>query len=410
MHIHEQPEAPDESSESLLSTEELRSAYRDIDALRAVNTHLSMNRTKFQLMQQFLLRVMPAFVREKLEPVERLDLPDLERIGIDPKTFTPLVGLGAFNLEKVRSGSANFDSLHEAGIGHVVLMEDRDPDFFLNHTEFDEAALVPMNRHKKWIDRWTHGDLKHLVEGLHESGVKALVGFWSNTGNRLLNPFIAQNWEALRPVIPSSDDFNPLCFVRDKAGSDMCFADYVTTQFEKLHRDFGFDGLFLGDGLMGYRAFMDPYGPYDARETIPLWTDFFKRIHAGLKSTDPTMELWAYDCMGNGSKLARRNGVDLAAIAPCLDRYVFQAYGNDAWGSDYMSLPGYGLARDREQIQDLPEELSAKTVYTIGLNDEVEGWHSQGDVVRAKHKALRSQAKAGTLGVWSDNLVLHLAA
>src|SRR5690606_2982498 len=149
---------------------------------------------------------------------------------------------------------------------------------------------------------------------------------------------------------PTSDDLNPLSFVTDADGKRMPFVDYVVKQYQQLDKDFGFDGLFLGDGLMGFRSFLDPYGPYDFSDKQYVWTDFYRRMYEGLKKIDEDDTLWAYDCMANGPAAARKNGVALSVLSKYIDNYIFQSYGNDAWGRDYMRLPGYTVDRDAEHI------------------------------------------------------------
>ena len=152
---------------------------------------------------------------------------------------------------------------------------------------------------------------------------------------------------------------------------------------------------------MGFRSFIDNNAPYDASSLTPAVTDFYRRLHQGIHGIDTNDTLWAYDCMGNGSVRAKRNGVDLNAMADHIDTYVFQGYGADAWGSRYMGLDGYDTKRDQDQIASLPENLKAKTIYTIGLGDRVEGWHGTAESVKEKHSALSPHAHKGALGVWS---------
>jgi len=156
---------------------------------------------------------------------------------------------------------------------------------------------------------------------------------------------------------------------------------------------------------MGFRAFLDFDGPYQAADFRHLWTDFYKRINKGVKSADANDMLWAYDCMANGTARARTNGLDLEGVAPFIDNYIFQSYSNDAWGGGYMNLPGYNLERDRAEIASLPPALKAKTRYSVGLGDSVEGWYGKKQAIRDKHGAMRDHAGKGTLGVWSNELI-----
>lgn len=329
-------------------------------------------------------------------------------MDIPKGSLAPLVDLGAFDLKRLREGTLKLSRLKEQGINEIVLMEDRAPIFFLNYNGYNAGEKVPLNRHMDTGANWTMADLKKLVDGLHENGIKVVIGFWGNAKNWENNPFIRQNWDALKPVIPISDDINPLCFVTDENGKQITFAQYIAQQYNKLNRDFNFDGLFLGDGLMGYRAFLDPYGPYDFSDASHLWTDFYRRVYEGVKGADEGDSLWAYDCLGKGGSNASSHGLDLREIAPYLDNYVAQTYGSDAWGENYMALPGYNLERDTKEISDLPPGIKAKTRYTMGIGDSVEGWAGTTESVRSKHKALSPHAKKGTLGVWSNGMVRKL--
>jgi hypothetical protein len=352
--------------------------------------------------------MVPGFIKTKVKKPENLTFDNLDEAGIDKKTFSPLVDLGAFDLQKIRDGNADFSKLAEEGVKEIVLMEDRDPMFYLNYNGYDPRKEVPLNRHGAKNERWLMEDMKKLIELLHKAGIKVVMGFWGNSGNHEGNAFINRNWENLKPVIPLSDDINPLSFVKDNEDHEMPFADYVVRQYAKIKRDFHVDGLFLGDGLMGYRSFLDSQGPYDLEDTAPLWTDFYRRIHKGIKEQGDNDTLWAYDCMGNGTEKILRNGVDLKALAPHIDNYIFQAYGSDAWGKNYMRLPGYDLQRDTREASTLPPSLKVKTRYTVGLGDSVEGWIGRRADIKAKHALLERNAHKGTLGVWSNEIVRRL--
>lgn len=410
------PEAP----EGVLHPNLLKELYKEVQSLQFAYGTLGKVRTRASLLPGFTLRTAPNYLRHQFHALLRKHLPpsifaresfsfeNLEALGIDMTSFNPLVDLGSFDLQQLRAGKLDAKKLADAGMKTVTIMEDRAPMFYLNHQEFNESEPVPLNRHGNTEDVWTHTDLEHLIDMLHLAGIRVNIGFWGNMKDHEQNPFVHKNWGAVMPVIPSSDDLNPLSFVRDEQERSIPFADYIVNQFVKLRRDFGVDGLFLGDGLMGFRSFLDPNGPYDSSNVAPLWTDFYKRISLGIKKADPQAELWAYDCMGNGTNEARKNGVDLAAIEPHIDRYVFQSYGNDAWGGRYMKLPGHDLQRDKDQLTSLPDALKKKTLYTIGLGDKIEGWHGNSKNIKAKNEALKDDAKAGTLGVWSTHTIREL--
>ncbi len=398
--------------EQLLSVEQLEQEYDKITSAREVYGQVYTTRKKIFALLRFLGSVAPNVAISKVKSMlglhEKIDTHTLETAGIPMETNAALVDLGAFDLNRLRQNQLDLSPLKEKGIKEVVLMEDRAPQFFLNYRHYDPGGNVPLNRHGDPKQKWQMQDMKMLIDSMHAQGIKVIIGFWGNTQDHKKNEFVERNWSTLKPVIPISDDINPLSFVRNEKGEKVPFAQYVGDQYKKLKTDFQVDGLFLGDGLMGYRAFMDPHGPYNFSEHTRVWTDFYQRVQAGVKQAGREDTLWAYDCMANGTNEARRNGVDLAGITPHIDNYVFQSYGNDAWGKNFMRVPGYSLSRDQAELSTLPGNLKQKTRYPIGLGDEVEGWKGNMKDVREKHQALRSDARKGTLGVWSTELVQTL--
>ncbi len=388
--------------------ETLRQEYRRIDQLRQSTAITAQTRDRVNKELDLMLRMAPNYLKMQMAAAPDHQLEEVEQLGMKMENFSPLVDLSAFDLDKLRAGTLNLDALKQRGIRELVLMEDRDPQFFLNYRGFNGGQTVPLNRHGSKQEVWTQADLKLLTQKIHQSGMKVTIGFWGNIENAANNEFLKRNWNQVHPVIPGSTDMNPLALIKDENNREMPFADYIVNQYKKLNRDFQFDGLFLGDGLMGYRDFKDPNAPYDFSSTAPLWTDFYKRIHQGVHSVTPDSKLWAYDVMGKGTADARKNGVDLGALTPHLDSFIFQAYGSDAWGKDYMALPGYDLARDQKAISELPPELQAKTKYSVAFGDAVEGWHASAASNLAKHQALKSHAQQGGLGVWSNQVIRRL--
>lgn len=392
-----------------LSIEELQKSYSNLENLRATTAISSETRQDIFKQLNQALQFAPNFLQMKLKSAEQHNLDTVEQLGIKMNTFAPLIDLSAFDLTKLRTGRLNLDLLKQRGIKEMVLMEDRDPQFFLNYQEYNPNQTVPLNRHGNPDEKWTMNDLKKLTEQLHQVGIKVTIGFWGNAENAGNNEFIKKNWQQLHPMIPGSSDINPLAMVQNAEGKTISFAEYIVEQYQKLHRDFGFDGLFLGDGLMGYRDFKDPQSPADFSSTAPLWTDFYQKIHSGVHHINPGGKLWAYDVMGKSGPEALQHGIDQQALAPYLDTYVFQAYGSDAWGQDYMKLPGYNLSRDQKAISEIPPALAAKTKYTMAFGDQVEGWHSSKSSIKEKHQALAAHAKQGSFGVWSNQIIRNLA-
>lgn len=385
--------------------EQLAKEYQQVDTLKKSTEIIAGTRSQIQKVIDFVMRVIPNYIKQMLNKGPEHDLDEVEKLGVKMDTFSPLVDLSAFDLKKLRSGQLNLEKLKEKGLKEIVLMEDRDPLFFLNYKDFSPNSPVPLDRHGRPPQDWTMADLRKFTEMAHQAGLKVTIGFWGNAKNAEKNPFIKKNWEALKPVIPGSDDLNPLSIVKDQDGKPMPFADYILKQYGQLVKDFHFDGLFLGDGLMGYRSFQDSEAPYDFSSTSKLWTDFYRRLYLGVHQITPEGKLWAYDVMGKGNTKAIKHGIDLKAISPYLDTYIFQAYGSDAWGQDYMKLPGYDLTRDKQEISDLPPELAAKTKYTLAFGDKVEGWSVKSKTIQEKHQAINSYAKLGSFGVWSNQAI-----
>ena len=391
--------------EKLIPPEQLPALYEQVKLRRDAYQTVAGTRNNIRKIVGFLWQAGPYMLKTAVSSKEDISYQVLDEAGVERGKMTALVDLSAFDLKRFRADDLDLGILAKNGINEVVLMEDRDPQFFLNYDGFKDDKVVPLNRHGRKEDQWTMADLKKLVGKLQDEKIKVVIGFWGNTGGKDGNEFIKRNWDSLSPMIPSSDDINPLSMVKDQTGKEMSCADYIVKQYQQLESDFGFDGLFLGDGLMGFRSFLDPNGDYNTSDFNQLWTDFYHRVYEGVKKTGPEKTLWAYDCMGNGSILARNNGLHLSGIAKYIDNYIFQSYSNDAWGSGYMNLPGYNLARDKAQITDLPDELKLKTRYSVGIGDNVEGWAGKAKDIRDKQTQIGAEAKKGTLGVLSNGLV-----
>lgn len=408
-----------------LPMEVLRPEYEKLRQEPNLGHTLAASRIKVNRIANFGIQIAPGVISTKMEDHKDLTIEDLEAAGIQMGTFTPMVDLTAFNVRLLRTGGINLKNLSEKGIKEIVIMEDRDPQMGLNYNGYKADEVVPLSRHAKDENHkaWKMEDLKDLVEQLREANIRVIIGFWLNAGNADKNEFIRKNWATVKPVIESSDDLNPLSIVNDQQGKEMPFADYIVRQYEKLEKDFGFSGLYLGDGAMGYRSFLEPEQPNDFSATKHLWTDFFKRIHQGVKAIDPNDTLWAYDCLGKGPKDALRHGVDVKAILPYLDGgYAFQSYSRSAWGDNFMNLPGYTAERDQAQIQDLSGDVGynkgennnlvpphlAHVKYTVNIKDNVEGWHSNKQIVAADQKTLGPNAPGGTVGIWSNAIVSQM--
>jgi hypothetical protein len=147
-------------------------------------------------------------------------------------------------------------------------MEDRHPDFFLSYDRFNSELYVRLNRHGPYNDTHyypTQRDMKLFVNSLHDYGINILYGLWIHENRWILrrHPETLLTNRAGQQLHNSnlSADFNPL--VELKADSDYGikngdkFVDYACKQYSKLAEDFGFNGLFIGDGGMGFRIFGD---------------------------------------------------------------------------------------------------------------------------------------------------------
>ena len=152
------------------------------------------------------------------------------------------------------------------GIEFVVLMEDRQPDFFLKYDTYNAESFVRLNRHGPYNNNRyypTQNDLKLFVQAFHDAGIAIHYGFWVHE-NRWINKrhpeLLLTDSNGIR--LHSEHflyDFNPLLKMEQDCEygirKDEVFAEYVCEQYSNLADDFGFDGLFLGDGGMGFRIF-----------------------------------------------------------------------------------------------------------------------------------------------------------
>src|SRR5438552_12543937 len=88
------------------------------------------------------------------------------------------VDLGAFDPTEEDCGVGAWVSRAQRLASWVVIMEDRQPEFFHGHRGFEPDASVPLNRHGPHAHAWTHRDLKRLVDAFHAHDVKVLLGYW----------------------------------------------------------------------------------------------------------------------------------------------------------------------------------------------------------------------------------------
>jgi hypothetical protein len=206
------------------------------------------------------------------------------------------------------------------------------------------------------------------------------------------------------------------------------YVSWSARQYAMLQRDFGFDGLFLGDGAMGFRrhgkdwkdlrhfdyhedwlaefasderflphegcAVVDPAAPTEARSrdvhlyhwphwvawNTDRWTGYYREMAEAVHATGGVLA--AYNCMNYDPALARLHGVDYRAIAEAgLDVMVFQAY-DYAWGPmgpfGFLHIARKDLATNLRSLLRLRAHVGHDTpmriLLSIETEDEVEGW------------------------------------
>lgn len=386
--------------------------------------------------------------------------------------------LGAFDPARPDAGVAAWLDDAQAVPSWVVVMEDRQPTFFHGYRGFDPSAPAPLNRHGPRRDAWTHADLKRLVDAFHARGVRVLLGYWVHESGfvddehpeLLIRDATGRLWQDRQEL---NADFSPLRRMRADAANDVRegerYATWSARRYAQLARDFGFDGLFLGDGAMGFRRHgMDwkdlrhfdyhedwlaefqrdvafdhhdgcALGRADASTServaevharhwdhwvqwnVDRWTAYYREMAAAVHATGGILA--AYNTMNYDPSIARLHGVDYRAIAEAgLDVLVFQAY-DYAWGP----LGPFGelhIAR-----KDLHTNLRAllrtrahvgydtrmKIVVTVETEDEVERWdapegHTLGEAYAYGHAVAHDgeswrRAADGAFIVWGNSVL-----
>jgi len=288
------------------------------------------------------------------------------------------------------------------GVEGVVIMEDRDPEFYLSFQDYAPGAVTRLNRHGPLRAWSTQQDLKELVAGLNAQGLKVAIGFWSYGGWWLHRKprWLREHPELRRP--PLSSHLYP--FVRlHREGIE--YAEYIARQYERLHTAFGFDGLMLGDGLCGFGSIWDPDLYRDKAPTIPQWTRLYATIAGTVHRTGGT--LLAYDQMGFPYTEAREHGVDYRDLAGAgLDVLVYQSYPQ-AWAGFWLDeYPNrFDLRASVNNLKTITASLegtTAKVFYTVELGDAVERWQADPERTLAQMDALDPLA-AGRFLVWAND-------
>ena len=321
----------------------------------------------------------------------------------------------------------------------VVLMEDRQPDFFLTYDGFNPDSYTRLNRHGPYRSSHpTQRDLCSFVEHIQDAGVKVLYGFWPHenrwVSRRHPEILLTDSAGSIWHTADYSADFNPLLEFElddDYYGIQRGdrFADFACKQYDRLSSDFGFDGLFVGDGGMGFRVFgndsigvnrydyskqslarftqsqffcshgdgssclldmgKEGYAPSRLSNDIlkfhargftewncEEWTGFYKILAKHLCAERNGL-LAAYSCMNYGADVARLHGVDYKSIAAAgLDYLVFQTYAY-AWGQHFR-LQGKDIAINLENLASVLREVDSmsgtQVLFTAEMGDDVEGW------------------------------------
>ena len=325
----------------------------------------------------------------------------------------------------------------------VVLMEGREPEFFLEYNKYNPEGFVKLNRQGPINYYPNQSDLKSFVKAFREIGIKVFYSFWIHDSRwvferhpeLLLTDCNGKQWH----MNNFEFDFNPLLELKEdsvygiKKGQK--FVEYVISQYSKLHSDFGFDGLFIGDGGMGFRVFGDDskdlrYFDYSKRNieqfltwssnnnssnnninhyhkdcqllnnietqsTVVLskdihfnhfydwirwncfqWAEFYKTLANylhGIKN-----ELAAFNCMNYGPKEAIFHGVDYKSISQAgLDYLVFQTY--DYAGAKYFKIENKDIFTNLINLVNTKLLISkscsnTKVLFTIETIDNVEKW------------------------------------
>lgn len=385
--------------------------------------------------------------------------------------------LGAFDPSAPDCGVRDHLARSQGTLSWVVVMEDRQPIFFHGYQGYEPDAVVPLNRHGPRADVWTQKDLRRLVAAFRAHGVKVLLGYWVHEcpfvddrhPELLIRDATGALWQD-RSLYNA--DFNPLRRMKRDDENDVRegerYATWAARRYATLARDFGFEGLFLGDGAMGFRrhghdwkdlrhfdyheAWLAEFradhafdhheecalladgasGPHAARDVhehhwrhwvafnTARWAEYYRETAQAVHATGGILA--AYNVMNYDPVLARQHGVDYRAIAEAgLDILVFQAY-DYAWGplgpfgDLHIARKDLGtnlqaLLRTRAHVGwDTPMQI----VVTAETEDEVERWdaplaHTLGELYAYGNAAAHDgetwrRAADGAFVVWGNSV------
>jgi len=294
------------------------------------------------------------------------------------------------------------------GIRGIVIMEDRDPEFYLSFRHYQPWAETNLNRHGP-LHKWhTQQDLKELVKALHEQKIKVAIGFWNYAGMAYGTLSQASFFRAHPEIVrtPGSSDMHPFTQLVKEG---IAYSDYIAHQYQKLQETFHFDGLMFGDGFCGFRSY-NPNRYRDQEEAIPQWTEFYATIARTIHNAKGI--LLAYDCQGFSYSEAQRHGVDYKDLSKAgLDMLVYQSYPQ-AWAEYWFSAykDKFDLDSNVINLRTVKKALAGtgtKVLYTLELGDSVEKWWADQEKTRKQVERLDPLAD-GRFLVWANDLFAGL--
>jgi hypothetical protein len=290
------------------------------------------------------------------------------------------------------------------GLEGVVIMEDRDPEFFLAFDAYDSTAGTRLNRHGP-LHAWsTQADLRDLVAHFHGQNIKVAIGFWNYGGWAFHKKARWLRSHRELAHVRWSSQLYPFVRLRPEG---ITYGEHIARQYVRLHAAFGFDGLMLGDGLCGFGSPWDPDLYRDQAHTVPQWTRFYGVISEAVHRAAGV--LLAYDQMGLSVSEARDHGADYRALADAgLDILVYQSYPQ-AWGGFWLENYGsrFDLPANIANVSTVKSALAgtrARVFYTVELGDSVERWPVDAERTREQMAKLDPLAD-GRFLVWANDVL-----
>jgi len=330
----------------------------------------------------------------------------LEDINKDNLINFACTDLGAFT-------TIGKNNLQNSGVTGVVIMEDRIPDFFILYDKYQADADTTLNRHGPFKDLYTQKHLKELVKELQNQNIKVFLGFWGQLYDPHKNNNHNFQWMKDHPELWTlhrndrrNSDIDALAFLQKE---NISFAQFIVNQFIKFKNDFNFNGLFLGDGLNGYRLFVNPHRYEDKEESKEDWTNFYKTISTGIHQLN--CQLLAYDCLGLKPGKAILHGADYLAQAKAgLDYIIVQTYPT-AWGKKWLkNHHGFDFKSCQNNLEKTYNKLkntNCKVLYTLEMGDRIEEWKAKARITKKQLKYFQ-KISHGKLLVWANELFYRL--